>query len=109
MTHNNNDFVYQSELQQSTVKVLIYKMESGIGDKNKHEYESKNENDKMLQKTQERLDQTSRCKRNLKNSVVTKNSEESNSIHEFRLSFLKQCEYPSVSLQILITRLACPV
>ena len=39
-------------------------MKSGIGNENKHEYESKN--DKMLQKTQERLDQTSRCKRNLK-------------------------------------------
>ena len=59
MTHNNNDFVYQLEPLQSIVKVLIYKMESGIGDENKHEYESKNENDKMLQKTQERLDQTS--------------------------------------------------
>ena len=66
MTHNDNDFIYQLELQQLILKVLIYKMKSDIGSEIKHDYESKNENDKMLQKTQERLDQTSRCKRNLK-------------------------------------------
>ena len=90
MTHNDNDFVYQLELQQLILKVLIYEMKSGIGNENKHEYESKNENDKTLQRTPKRLDQASRCKRNLKTkhslklrvkavldvySVVTKNKD----------------------------------
>ena len=53
---NDNHFVYQLELQQSILKALISKLKSDIGG-NKHEYESKNENEKMLQRTQERLDQ----------------------------------------------------
>ena len=62
----NNHFVYQLEPQQSILKALMSKMKSDIGRENKHEYESKNENEKMLQKTQECLDQTSRCNNNLK-------------------------------------------
>ena len=54
---NDNHFVYQLEPQQSMLKALISKLKSDIGGDNKHEYESKNENEKMLQRTQERLDQ----------------------------------------------------
>ena len=60
------NFVYQFEPQQSILKALIYKLKSDIDKVNKHVYGSKNENEKMLLKTEERLDQTSRCKRNLK-------------------------------------------
>ena len=54
---DDNHFVYQLEPQQSILKALISKLKSNIGGKNKHEYESKNENEKMLQRTQERMDQ----------------------------------------------------
>ena len=61
-----NHFVYQLEPQQSILKALVSKMKSDIGSEIKHDYESKNENEKMLQTTQERLNQTSSCKTNLK-------------------------------------------
>ena len=54
---NDNHFVYQLETQQSILKALISKLKSDIDGDNKHEYVSKNENEKMLQRTQERLDQ----------------------------------------------------
>ena len=74
MAHNDNHFVYQLEPQQSILKALISKMKSDIASENKHEYESKNENEKMPQKTQERLDQTSRCKSNwmMKHSFMSR-------------------------------------
>jgi len=49
--------VEELKKQQSTLKALLTKLKSDIGGANKHETESKGENEKMLQRTQERLDQ----------------------------------------------------
>ena len=60
------NFAYQFEPQQSIHRALIYKLKSDIDKVNKYVYESKNANEKTLLTTQERMGQTSRCKRNLK-------------------------------------------
>ena len=62
----DNHFDYKLEPQQSILKALISMMKSDIGSEIKHDYELKNENEKMLQTIQERLNQTSCCENNLK-------------------------------------------
>ena len=59
-------FVCQFVPQQPILKAMIHRLKSDTDKVNKHVYESMNENEKMLLKTQKRLDQKSCCKRNLK-------------------------------------------
>ena len=54
------NFVDQFMPQQPILKDLIFKLTPDIGRVNKYAFEQENVNEKMLLKTRERLDQTSR-------------------------------------------------
>ena len=60
------NFAYQFVPQQPIRKAMRYRLKSDTDKVNKHVYGSMNENEKMLLKTQKRLEQKSCCKRNLK-------------------------------------------
>ena len=60
------NFVDQFMPQQPILNDLMYKLTSDIGRVNKYVFEQENVNEKMLLKTRERLDQTSRSMRHLR-------------------------------------------